>query len=53
MLVPITIDRDYGDKVEVMSGLQPTDQVILDPSDSLVSGTPVKVDEPKDQKKGG
>ena len=49
MLVPITIDRDYGDKVEVMSGLEPTDQVILDPSDSLVSGTPVKVD---DQKKG-
>lgn len=49
-LVPITIERDYGDKVGVRSGLQPTDQVILDPSDSLVSGTPVKVDE---QKKGG
>lgn len=50
VLVPITIDRDYGDKVEVLSGLDPNDQVILDPSDSLVSGTPVKLDE---QKKGG
>jgi RND family efflux transporter MFP subunit len=52
VLVPITIDRDYGDKVEVVSGLEASDQVILDPSDSLVSGTPVKVDEQKDQKKG-
>ena len=46
-LTPITIARDYGDKVEVQTGLQPTDQVILDPSDSLVSGTPVKVEEKK------
>ncbi|HMA52595.1 MAG TPA: efflux RND transporter periplasmic adaptor subunit, partial [Magnetospirillaceae bacterium] len=53
VLVPITIDRDYGDKVEVLSGLEASDQVILDPSDSLVSGTPVKIDEQKDQKKGG
>ena len=28
-LVPITIGRDYGDKVEVLSGLGPQDQVIL------------------------
>jgi len=43
ILVPIVIDRDYGDKVEVKSGLQATDKVILDPSDSLISGTPVRV----------
>ncbi len=42
-LVPITIGRDYGDKVEVVSGLTRNDQVILNPSDSLVSGTKVKV----------
>ncbi len=38
-LVPITIGRDYGDRVEVLSGLQPSDQVIVNPSDSLIGGT--------------
>jgi RND family efflux transporter MFP subunit len=42
-LVPITIGRDYGDKVEVLSGLDATDQVILNPSDSLIGGTTVRV----------
>jgi RND family efflux transporter MFP subunit len=41
-LVPIRIGRDYGDRVEVLSGLHPTDQVILNPSDSLISGTAVR-----------
>jgi RND family efflux transporter MFP subunit len=34
---------DYGDSMEILSGLQPTDDVILSPSDSLTSGTPVQV----------
>ncbi len=42
-LVPITIGRDYGASVEVTSGLQPRDAVILSPSDSLISGTPVQI----------
>jgi RND family efflux transporter MFP subunit len=42
-LVPITIGRDYGATVEVVAGLQPTDQVIVNPSDSLASGNPVQV----------
>jgi RND family efflux transporter MFP subunit len=42
-LVPITIGRDYGDRVEVLSGLSATDQVILNPSDSLVGGTAVRL----------
>jgi RND family efflux transporter MFP subunit len=42
-LVPIRIGRDYGDKVQVVSGLSPADQVILNPSDSLVSGTAIRV----------
>jgi multidrug efflux pump subunit AcrA (membrane-fusion protein) len=42
-LMPIQIGRDYGSRVEVLSGLAPTDEVILDPVDSLISGTPVKV----------
>jgi RND family efflux transporter MFP subunit len=42
-LVQITIGRDYGDKVEVLSGLNADDQVILNPSDSLIDGTTVKI----------
>jgi RND family efflux transporter MFP subunit len=42
-LEPITIGRDYGDRVEVLSGLQSSDQVILNPADSLITGTPVRV----------
>jgi RND family efflux transporter MFP subunit len=43
-LVPITIGRDYGATVEVTSGLQRRDAVILSPSDSLIGGTPVQVE---------
>jgi RND family efflux transporter MFP subunit len=42
-LVPITIGQDYGDTVEVTAGLSPEDQVVLNPSDSLVSGTRVEI----------
>jgi len=42
-LVPIKINRDYGNSVEVVSGLQSTDAVIVDPSDSLVSGELVRL----------
>jgi RND family efflux transporter MFP subunit len=43
-LVPVTIGRDYGATVEIRSGLQPTDQVIVSPSDSLTSGTRVRIE---------
>jgi multidrug efflux pump subunit AcrA (membrane-fusion protein) len=46
-LVPITIGRDYGDRLEVLSGLQPSDQVILNPSDSLIDGTAVRLADAK------
>jgi RND family efflux transporter MFP subunit len=42
-LVSIKINHDYGNSVEITSGLQPTDPVIADPSDSLVDGTAVRV----------
>jgi RND family efflux transporter MFP subunit len=48
-LVPLTIGRDYGSSVEVVSGLQPTDAVIVNPSDSLISGTTVRVNAPPAQ----
>jgi RND family efflux transporter MFP subunit len=40
-LVPVTIGHDFGSSVEITSGLTPADDVILDPSDSLASGTEV------------
>jgi RND family efflux transporter MFP subunit len=43
-LVTISIGHDYGDTVEVTAGLTRADQIVLNPSDSLVSGTPVQVD---------
>jgi RND family efflux transporter MFP subunit len=49
-LVPITIGHDFGATVEVTSGLTPNDAVVLDPSDSLTSGTKVEVNAP--QQKG-
>jgi RND family efflux transporter MFP subunit len=42
-LTPVKIGRDYGSTVEIVSGLQPADAVVLDPADSLVSGTPLRV----------
>jgi RND family efflux transporter MFP subunit len=46
-LVPITIGRDFGATVEVVSGLHSTDKVIANPSDSLTSGSPVRISEPQ------
>jgi RND family efflux transporter MFP subunit len=46
-LVPITIGRDFGATVEVVAGLQPTDQVIVSPSDSLATGNRVQVSAPQ------
>ena len=46
-LVAVTIGRDYGEKVEILSGLQTSDAVIADPSDSLISGTAVQIAESK------
>lgn len=41
-LVPVTIGRDYGTEVEVLSGVTPQDEIIENPSDSLTSGTEVR-----------
>ena len=48
-LVPVKIGRDYGSTVEIVSGLQASDAVILDPADSLITGTPVQVKSPSDR----
>ncbi|GGH07394.1 efflux RND transporter periplasmic adaptor subunit [Silvibacterium dinghuense] len=43
-LVPVTVGHDYGATVEITSGIDDQDQVILNPSDSLAQGQPVRVE---------
>ena len=43
-LLPISIGQDYGDAVEVLSGLTARDAVIVNPSDSLADGAQVEVE---------
>jgi RND family efflux transporter MFP subunit len=50
-LMPITVGRDFGTKVEVLSGVQADDSIILDPSDSLIDGLSVRVREVQGQNK--
>jgi RND family efflux transporter MFP subunit len=42
-LVPVKMGRDYGNSVEIVSGLSGSDDVVLSPPDSLASGTLVKI----------
>jgi RND family efflux transporter MFP subunit len=42
-LVPVSIGTDYGETVQVTSGLSTSDDVIENPYDSLVSGTAVRI----------
>jgi RND family efflux transporter MFP subunit len=43
VLKSVTIGRDYGAQIEIVSGLSANDHVILSPPDSLVSGALVRV----------
>jgi RND family efflux transporter MFP subunit len=42
-LIPVTVGRDYGNEVEIVSALSPRDQIIANPPDSLISGEPVRI----------
>jgi len=42
-LRPVHIGRDFGQTVEITGGITPADQVITNPSDSLVSGIKVRI----------
>ena len=42
-LVGVVLGKDYGAEVEIVSGLNQTDAVVLNPPDSLTSGTVVRV----------
>jgi RND family efflux transporter MFP subunit len=42
-LTPVTIGRDFGNTVEILTGLQAADQIVLNPMDSLEDGAVVQV----------
>ncbi len=42
-LKAIIIGRDFGTKVEILGGLDPNDQIVLNPADSLQDGQEVNV----------
>jgi multidrug efflux system membrane fusion protein len=42
-LRPVSIGRDYGATLEILSGLSPDEQLIVNPSDSLEDGQQVRV----------
>jgi RND family efflux transporter MFP subunit len=46
VLIPVTPGHDYGERIEIVSGLQGGDTVIVNPPDSLVSGQKVQVVQP-------
>jgi RND family efflux transporter MFP subunit len=45
-LRPLVIGRDYGTSLEVLGGLEVSDQIIINPSDSLENGQPVNIAQP-------
>jgi RND family efflux transporter MFP subunit len=46
-LVPVIVGRDFGDTVEVLSGLSPNASIVENPPDSLVEGEVVRVVRPR------
>jgi multidrug efflux pump subunit AcrA (membrane-fusion protein) len=42
-LLPVTLGRDFGDSVEIVSGLQGNESVIVSPPDSITPGEKVKI----------
>jgi len=39
----VQVGRDFGQTIEVLGGVTPADRVIVNPADSLVSGTQVRI----------
>jgi len=43
VLSAVTAGHDFGEQIEIVAGLKPDDQVIVDPPDSIVSGQKVQI----------
>lgn len=46
-LRPINIGRDYGTALEILGGVSPDEQIVVNPPDSLESGQQVNIAEPQ------
>jgi hypothetical protein len=44
-IIPVTPGRDFGTTIEIVAGLKGDESVVLNPSDSLTSGSTVRVAE--------
>jgi RND family efflux transporter MFP subunit len=42
-LIPVTLGRDFGSEVEVLTGLSGNEKLIVNPADSIVSGQAVRL----------
>jgi RND family efflux transporter MFP subunit len=42
-LNPVTIGRDFGSEIEILSGIEGEDRVVVSPPDSILAGETVKV----------
>jgi len=49
VITPITLGRDYGNSVEVLSGLSGNERVIVNPPDSIAAGETVRLAARKDK----
>ena len=49
-LKPVVIGRDFGTSVEILSGVDPAESVVLNPSDSLEDGQQVQLAQGGDQR---
>ena len=52
-LIKVVLGRDFGTEIEVISGLNGGESVILNPADSLAAGTQVRVVKPSTPAKAG
>src|SRR6266436_2628973 len=43
VLTAVTPGHDFGDRIEIVSGLTPDDQVIVNPPDSIITGQQVQI----------
>jgi multidrug efflux pump subunit AcrA (membrane-fusion protein) len=48
-LVPVMPGRDFGNTIEIISGLQGNESVISSPPDSIVAGEQVQIAQPQSQ----
>jgi len=48
----VVIAQDLGQTLEIESGIEPTDKVIVNPSDSIADGDHVQIEQPSNNSKG-